>query len=1103
MGRTVFDNKGNPIKTYEPFFASTSDYESEAASVEQGTTPILRYDPLGRLIRTDFPDGTLARVVFTPWRQEAWDPNDCVSESTWLDRMQAGTTAEQRAAALALAHAGTPNVAHLDVLGRAFLRVADAGGGGIRATRIALDVEGNTRTTTDPRGIVVAANTYAPLGRLLRAVMPDAGESHALADVAGQPIRSWSARGFRHRYLYDALRRPTHVFSLPLDGSAESLVERIAYGESLPALEATVANARGHAVRVFDSSGVLASTSHDFKGNVLGSLRRLAHAYDIGIDWTPLASHTEIAGLDAAAAPILSADPDNAFTTSVVYDALGRVTASTTPDGSTTTPTYNEANLLERVDIRLRGAPSATPVITGVDYNARGQRIRVGRANGTTTTYSYDALTHRVSSLRTTRDASGFVLQDHAYTYDAVGNIVETRDAVGFGNGNVSADGRYEYDPLYQLTEASGREHPGQQPTGSDPALRRLDHPADLQSLRRYREVYAYDVVGNITSMAHVPMDGATGWTRRYEYAAASNRLQSTSLPSDVPGTFSAVYTHDDHGNMTSMPHLAVMRWDHADHLISADLGGGGTVHFTYDSTGQRVRKVHVHGGFREERIYLGGFEVYRKHNASTGDTTLVRETLHVMDDQSRVALIDTKTSIAGPASTPVSLLRYQVANHLGSSAFELDDAAGVIAYEEYFAYGGTAFHAADAAADVPAKRYRYVGLERDDETGLDYASARYYSSWLGRWTAADPIGLQGGSNQFLYCANDPINRTDLEGTDWSWLNPRNWCNPFDSDCEVVPVEIAKGFGKAAYHLGRDTAARSADLTTMLVSTIGTATGWYDVGYTEWSPEAQNYDPKKNWKEQSRANLYNNTVGGVVSLAKGVASGDPQSIGAALFIAVLAKASGGRGGSRPPPGLSLRVPVIMLARMGSRTIPVIATQTVAVAATIPASVALAGNVGAAMMATNGGGGGGAGGNTGGGSGGGSPGVIAKNLGGKNPIPKGTSFALGMGKTLARFTASLKSAVNIGTAYDLNYVRGWFADPEVFRGAFPELLNTFIENGGRIKFDLTGLSPLQEGMTTWELRGILKSETWTTATDFFLDGRPLTGSKLEAALKPWR
>ena len=60
-GRVVFDNKGNPVKQYEPFFSVTSEFETEEQLVASGVTPVLRHDPLGRLVRIDHPDGTLTR----------------------------------------------------------------------------------------------------------------------------------------------------------------------------------------------------------------------------------------------------------------------------------------------------------------------------------------------------------------------------------------------------------------------------------------------------------------------------------------------------------------------------------------------------------------------------------------------------------------------------------------------------------------------------------------------------------------------------------------------------------------------------------------------------------------------------------------------------------------------------------------------------------------------------------------------------------------------------------------------------------------------------------------------------------------------------------
>jgi insecticidal toxin complex protein TccC len=54
-GRAVYNNKGKPIKQYEPLYTSSFNYESEKSVAEFGVTPIIHYDPLGRVVRTDTP----------------------------------------------------------------------------------------------------------------------------------------------------------------------------------------------------------------------------------------------------------------------------------------------------------------------------------------------------------------------------------------------------------------------------------------------------------------------------------------------------------------------------------------------------------------------------------------------------------------------------------------------------------------------------------------------------------------------------------------------------------------------------------------------------------------------------------------------------------------------------------------------------------------------------------------------------------------------------------------------------------------------------------------------------------------------------------------
>ena len=128
--------------------------------------------------------------------------------------------------------------------------------------------------------------------------------------------------------------------------------------------------------------------------------------------------------------------------------------------------------------------------------------------------------------------------------------------------------------------------------------------------------------------------------------------------------------------------------------------------------------------------------------------------------------MIETQTIDKAPQSRPKPAHRYQLGNHLGSASLELDEAGGLISYEEYSPYGNTTYQAGRSAAEVSLKRYRYTAKERDEENGFTYHGARYYAPWLGRWTAADPIGLRDGINLYVYVGGQPITTVDRTGND-------------------------------------------------------------------------------------------------------------------------------------------------------------------------------------------------------------------------------------------------------------------------------------------------------------------------------------------------
>ena len=182
------------------------------------------------------------------------------------------------------------------------------------------------------------------------------------------------------------------------------------------------------------------------------------------------------------------------------------------------------------------------------------------------------------------------------------------------------------------------------------------------------------------------------------------------------------------------------MDWNYKDELSATSrqvvkAGEAPTTYYVYDASGQRARKVTENGcGKRiSERFYVGGFEVFREFGGS--EIALEYETLHIRDDKQRMALIETKTIEDGdPNHAPTPEQRYQLANHQSSASVEVDEAAGLITYEEYSPYGDTTYQAATSAGELHRKRYRYTSKERDRENGFTYHGARYYAPWLGRW---------------------------------------------------------------------------------------------------------------------------------------------------------------------------------------------------------------------------------------------------------------------------------------------------------------------------------------------------------------------------------
>lgn len=851
-GKTVLNNKGKPVKQYEPYFTNQSTCRAEGDTHEEvGVTSLMYYDAVGRLIRTEMPDGTFSRVEFSPWHSKQFDANDTAVETEWFADLnppslnktlprdpitgELRVNAAQRAAWLTGQHFNTPAVTILDSLGRDVIAIAHnrvkdpngshvIGGDNFRDERYftfsRLDAEGKPLWIRDARGNLVmqyitpAKSTrwadepnenipvrsvpcYDIAGQLLCQHSMDAGDRWMLSDAAGKPVFAWDFnQGQDDRSstiineerlffsLYDALHRPIEQW-LTINKSAPQLIERYTYGEQLP--DAHARNLRGQVHQHFDASGLRQIERVDFKGNAVEVQRILASQYKAPvIDWqnTSLTAQLEpetfirITELDALSRPTRTYNWHRGVDTRVAVSE----------------PSYNERGVLvsETLDVgatktekgHIPSATGPTTAIADLRYNAKGQKVRVQNGNGTVTTYAYDPQRFRLLQLKTTRPAftksslfllqDASVLQDLNYTYDPVGNITEIRDdafqPTFFQNQQVDAVSRFAYDALYRLTESTGRENS----LASGAPRQFEDDPLAVQfpvstpdALRNYTQTYIYDPVGNFEQIRHVAV--TRSWTRNYQNALDSNRLSLTWEGSDSIGAVR--YGHDAHGNILNLENVSaeqLTRWDYRDMIRASNLLGGGWAYYNYDAGKQRTRKVieNQNGSKQWERIYLDGFEIYRRY--SNGNVVEEIESPSLFEGRERVLLVDHVLLTDDRNLTVGAVYRYHYSNHLGSACLELDQAAAIISYEEYHPYGTAAYRAINRDIRAASKRYRYTGKERDEETGLHYFGSRYLACWLGRWVSADPESIRAGVNVYRYVDANPIAFVDIAGTDTS-----------------------------------------------------------------------------------------------------------------------------------------------------------------------------------------------------------------------------------------------------------------------------------------------------------------------------------------------
>lgn len=347
----------------------------------------------------------------------------------------------------------------------------------------------------------------------------------------------------------------------------------------------------------------------------------------------------------------------------------------------------------------------------------------------------------------TTAKGSSAKLSGFRYAYNEVGNVTQITNLV---------DGIYQkfaYDKLGQMQYVT-------------------DYGKDGTAQQRYK--YYYDNAGNLTSWKIQDGTGSIiGVEHTYTYGDSNWKDLLTAFDGQS-------ITYDGSGNPLSYYNgkRYTMTWRNGRELNSVTVGGK-TYSYEYDVNGLRTRKTNADGGYTEYYI-VDGLTVAEQRFTSAGAE---KYTLRYSFDESNSPV---GFGIQYPGET--TWKNYYFAKNLQGDVIALYRWDGLnngvlVATYKYDPWGkplgiynASGSSISQTASNVAAYNpFRYRGYRYDADTGFYYLQSRYYDPAICRFINADEYsdtddGLLG-FNMFAYCLNNPINRSDPNG---SWSLP-NW----------------------------------------------------------------------------------------------------------------------------------------------------------------------------------------------------------------------------------------------------------------------------------------------------------------------------------------
>ncbi len=385
-------------------------------------------------------------------------------------------------------------------------------------------------------------------------------------------------------------------------------------------------------------------------------------------------------------------------------------------------------------------------------YNSAGAVTSMQLGNGRWESTQFNSrLQPTQIALGATTGASDLLRLDYSYgETNNNGNVLSqtiTVPTVGVNTGFTAVQS-YSYDSLNRIKDATENITPI---GGSSSQSWKQTFTYDRYGNRNFDEANTTTLIKNCGTTPNFTVCAADRKVLNPEILASNNRIKG-----DQDGDSINDYVFDAAGNTTRDAQNRRFTYDAENKQIKVETvdGNGDPVatvgEYVYDGDGKRIKKI-VPNGESVIFVYDAGGNLIAEYANQISQTPQVS---------------------------------YLTNDHLGSPRINTDAAGNIIARHDYHPFGeeiiGTGGRTQGLNYTADDVRKQFTGYERDDETDLDFAEARYLGSVLGRYTTPDRygnniirtndlqmrkyIGQPQNWNQYSYCNNNPLKYIDKDG---------------------------------------------------------------------------------------------------------------------------------------------------------------------------------------------------------------------------------------------------------------------------------------------------------------------------------------------------